>query len=230
MYSKRSASYGLNTNVSLDPSATSNSKANSNQSISNHIVIQATPATSTEKKDSETSPTPTPASTTSTTAPVTGLRPAAESVTEIPASALPPAEDSIYPPVYPSILTSSVQERSVDISSDTTDIQSTLLEIYEEILLTQNKQLLANILSKNSIIISKSDLERVIQAKIGYSCTISTETETGCGCCARLTGISKVDQIKIDYNDTVVDFKNAFNSAYNELVNTYKLSMKYVVT
>ena len=214
MYSKRSASYGLNTNVSLDPSATSNSKANSNQSISNHIVIQATPATSTEKKDSESTLT-----TTSTTAPVT----------EIPASALPPAEDSIYPPVYPSILTSSVQERSVDISTTTTDIQSTLLEIYEAILLTQNKQLLANILSKNSIIISKSDLERVIQAKIGYSCTISTETEAGCGCCAKLTGISKVDQIKIDYNDTVVDFKNAFNSAYNELVNTYKLSMKYVV-
>ena len=59
-----------------------NHKANSNQSISNHIVIQATPA---EKKDSES--TSTPASVASTSTPVT----------EIPASALPPAEDSIYP-------------------------------------------------------------------------------------------------------------------------------------
>ena len=212
MYTKRSASFGLNTNVSLDPAATSNSKANSNQSINNHIVIQATPTTSaTDKKASATEKESTPAT-----------------ATETQASDLPPVDDSIYPPVYPSILT-SIQERSADITTETTDVQSLLLEIYESILLTQNKQLLANILSKNSIIISKSDLERVIETKIGCTCSITVDSDTGCGCCAKLTGIFKVDQIKVDYNDSTLDFKTAFNSAYNELVNTYKLSLKYVV-
>ena len=213
MYTKRSASFGLNTNVSLDPSASSNSNAKSNQSINNNITIQTVPATTSTKEKSDS---------TETTA------------IDTPASALPPAEDypAVYPAVYPTVLTSSVQERSATLSTDTDsdDVKTLLLEIYEAILLTQNKQLLANILSKNSIIISKSDLERVIQAKIGCSCSISVDADAGCGCCAKLTGVYKIDQIKVDYNDQTLDFKTAFNSAYNELTSTYRLSLKYVVS
>ena len=206
MYSKRSASFGLNTNVSLDPAANSKADAKSNQSINNNIVIQTTPTKTREEA-------------------VTS-----ENTTDIPA---PPEYVSAVPSsAYPEVVPMVYQERSVNIDTsdtNTTDVRDILLEIYESILLTQNKQLLANILSKNSIIISKSDLERVIQAKTGYSCSISTDDDTSCGCCAKVTGIYKIDQIKVDYNDTTLDFKTAFNGAYNELISTYKLSLKYVI-
>ena len=204
MYSKRNASFGLNTNVSLDPSANSKADAKSNQSINNNIVIQTS---STENKKTE------------------------DNIDNntIRERTVYPTTEPYTSPFYPSILT--VQERSADVTTTTTSVQSILLEIYESILLTQNKQLLANILSKNSIIISKSDLERVIQAKLDLICNITTETSTGlCGCCAKVTGINKVDQIIITTNDgSSLDFKTAYNSVYNELKNTYKLSLKYVI-
>ena len=40
MIKKRNASLGLNTNVNIDPSASSNASANASPNISNHIYIR----------------------------------------------------------------------------------------------------------------------------------------------------------------------------------------------
>ena len=59
-----------------------------------------------------------------------------------------------------------------------------LLDVYKSILLTQNKVLLANILSKKHIIIYKSDLEKVIASKINKKCSVVLKEDPECGCVA----------------------------------------------
>lgn len=195
MYQKRTASFGLNTNVSLDPSSNSTSSANPNQSVSNKIIIQPLSTSASEVKyDIKTDE--------------------AEEPKTI-------SRDTEYPVVEPVIVP--------PVSDTINDVQKLLLDIYSAILLTQNKQLLANILSKNSIIITKSDLEKVISTKIKQQCSISVDDPAGCGCCAKITGIHRIDQIRIITTNTSVDFKQTFNSDYNELIDVYNLSLKYVI-
>ena len=195
MYTKRTASFGLNTNVSLDPSSNSTSSANPNQSVNNKIIIQPLSASPSEVKyDIKTEE-------------------------EEPTKTM--AREVEYPVVEPVIVP--------PVSDTVNDVQKLLLDIYSAILLTQNKQLLANILSKNSIIITKSDLERVISTKIKQQCSISVDDKTGCGCCANITGIHRIDQIRVITSNASTDFKQTFNSDYNELIDVYHLSLKYVI-
>lgn len=198
MYTKRTASFGLNTNVSLDPSATSTSTASPNQSVNNKIIIQPLSSPGSEVKYDIKTDEPT----------------------------LPVTRDvAVEQPTYPSVEGVIVPP----VTSTLNDVQKLLLDIYSAILLTQNKQLLANIMSKSSIIITKSDLERVIATKIKQQCSITVDDPTGCGCCAKVTGIHRIDQIRIVTDTTTVDFKQAFNSDYNELIDVYRLSLKYVI-
>ena len=107
-------------------------------------------------------------------------------------------------------------------------VDELLLEIYSAMLLYQNKPLLANVASKNSIIITKEDLEKVISAKSGKSCSVTVrEEETGC--LAKSCPIKPIESIRIFDDNSENDFKVASNSDYIELMNVYHLSLKYVV-
>lgn len=106
------------------------------------------------------------------------------------------------------------------------NVEKILLEIYKSILLSQNKQLLSNILSKRHIMIYKDDLERVISAKINRKCSIVLKEIDGCGCAAKIDPFAIIDAIVVYENDKRVDFKVAYNSDFVELSEKYGLSLK----
>ena len=53
--------------------------------------------------------------------------------------------------------------------SQLSTVDEYLRELYQSILLTENKKLLANLISKKSIILTKEDLEEIIKRKIVVS-------------------------------------------------------------
>jgi hypothetical protein len=124
--------------------------------------------------------------------------------------------------IVPTVLANPVLEIS-------NAVEAKLLKIFTEILLSQNKTLLTNILSKSSIILSKPDLESVISTKVSHPCMIQLEDKDGNGCCVKLNPLHKIFMIKITLNDTEVDFKYVFNAEYCCLQDQYHLSMKYVI-
>ena len=107
---------------------------------------------------------------------------------------------------------------------------SLLLEIYQGILLSQNKVLMANILSKKHIIVYKNDLERVISAKVGKKCSVVLKEFEGCGCtAANSSPFAVIDSIVIYEDQHRVDFKVAYNADYVELNEKYALSLKLCI-
>ena len=104
-----------------------------------------------------------------------------------------------------------------------------LLDVYKSILLTQNRVLLTNILSKKHIIIYKSDLEKVISNKIGKKCAVVLKEDPECGCVAKNNVFAVIDSIVIYEDQKRVDFKVAFNSDYVELQEKYGLCLKVCV-
>ena len=125
-----------------------------------------------------------------------------------------------------------IQTRSAVDSETSLTVEAYLLRLYQNILLNQNKKLLANILSRNEIILSATDLAELVKLKIkttGIECSIVYE-DYEVSCLNRNSFIRKVESIRIMKPDgTVVDFKIEFNKEYLELVNSYHVSMKYVM-
>lgn len=196
MYTKRNNSYGVNTNVSLDPSAT----ATSNQSINNNIVIQPLSAGPSQERFN-----------------IKDKNDKTRDVEETPTdntALIYPSVEAVYNPTT---------------TNTRNEVDKILLDVYTAILLTQNKQLLANILSKNAIIITKSDLERVIAAKINQQCNITTCIPDGCGCMAKATSIEKIESIRIITDSSSLDFKSVWNADYNSLIDDYHISLKYCI-
>jgi hypothetical protein len=108
------------------------------------------------------------------------------------------------------------------------ELEAKLLQIYTEILLSQNKTLLSNILSSKNIILSKTDLESVIFIKTSAKCQIVLEDSDGNGCCAKINPLCKIDMIKIIHeNLTEVDFKYIYNSDYCLFRDKYHISLTY---
>jgi hypothetical protein len=105
-------------------------------------------------------------------------------------------------------------------------VEKILLDVYKSILLSQNKQLLANILSKKHIMIYKEDLEKVITAKINKKCAVVLKEVDGCGCTAKIDPFAVIDSIVIYEDNKRVDFKVAYNSDYVELSEKFALSLK----
>lgn len=173
MYQRANRNVGINTNVSLEPSA----NTQSSQQITNNIIVK----TATD-----------------------GEVPVIERSTEILSNDKPVIEEPII-------------EENVD---------KILLGVYKNILLSQNKQLLANILSKHHIMIYKDDLEKVISAKIGKRCSIVIKESDECGCSAKADPFAVIDSIVIYEDNKRVDFKVAYNADYVELSEKYALSLK----
>lgn len=127
-----------------------------------------------------------------------------------------------------------IQTREVTISDEPqspksrNEVDSILLEIYSAMLLYQNKPLLANVASKNAIIITVEDLQRVIEAKTGKKCTIKVREEE-VGCLSKVSPIKAIETIRVADENSENDFKVADNTDYIELMSVYHLSLKYVV-
>ena len=129
-------------------------------------------------------------------------------------------------------------ERSIEITDNKSEqeiqeeklrFDDILLDVYKSILLTQNKVLLTNILSKKHIIIYKTDLENVIGSKINKKCAVVLKEDPECGCIAKNNNFAVIDSIVIYEENKRVDFKVAFNSDYVELGEKYGLSLKVCV-
>ena len=93
----------------------------------------------------------------------------------------------------------------------------------------QNKALLLNLISKQTIIVPKSDLEQIIKAKVNLPCEVTlVDTDGGC-CVAKYSPIKKIETIKIINDELVSDFKQVYNNDYNDLINLYHLCLRFCI-
>ena len=128
-----------------------------------------------------------------------------------------------------------INERDVELhdikeKDDQTEVKELILQTYANILLNQDKALIANLISKHTIIVPIEDLKAIIQLMTNGDVEIYYDDDSSC-CAARVTFIKKIDAIKIvkDNNVVITDFKQVFNKEYNDLVNKYHLNLKYVL-
>ena len=122
---------------------------------------------------------------------------------------------------------STFNEREIELQ-DIKDKQND--QTYANILLHQDKALIANLISKHTIIVPIDDLRAIIQLMTGGCVEIQYDEDFAC-CAAKVTFIKKIDAIKIIKDDNVIitDFKQVFNKEYNDLVNKYHMNLKYVL-
>ena len=222
MIKKRNNSYGLNTNVHVDPSASANASPN----ITNHIYIRDVR----KNKQGEES-----------TAKPQQLNFNASAVSE---NNVLTREVEIENQEEEHITTTPVNEpqkiyaREVIITTETNKqnevqerpktAEQIILETYAKILLDQNKSLLLNLISKQTIIVPRSDLEQIIKAKTGFPCEVSLDGDEGC-CIAKYSPIKKGETIKIINDELVSDFKQVYNNDYNDLINLYHLCLRFCI-
>ena len=114
--------------------------------------------------------------------------------------------------------------------SGLSSVDEYLRSLYETILLSNDKTLIANLISKNSIILTKEDLEQVIKRKVHKDVTVDLDI-TDVQCCGVKTPFIKVSSIRIiDADGKNNDFKILYNSDYQDLIVNYHINMKYVLT
>ncbi len=128
--------------------------------------------------------------------------------------------------------------RDITLEDDTAltakfnDVTKLILETYAKILLDQDKALLTNIITKNSIIVPYDSLVDIIKCCVGPDKDVNIYIDEDVKCCAaKVSPIRSIDAIKIvaDKGEVVTDFKTMYNKHYNELVNVYHVNLKYVV-
>ena len=237
MIKKRNNSYGLNTNVHIDPSAYANASPN----ITNHIYIRDMKKTVPREEQynfnasavsennvmtrdiqleeqSEATSTPEATSTTEQNT---------EVVNETHTTTTPVKKpQKIYArEVIITTETNKQEEQNVKVKTP----EQAVLDTYAKILLDQNKALLLNLISKQTIIVPRTDLEEIIKAKTGMTCQVTlVDDEKGC-CLAKYSPIKKIETIKLVSGELVSDFKQTRNSDYNDLINLYHLCLKFCI-
>ena len=109
------------------------------------------------------------------------------------------------------------------------DTQFLILDTFANILLNQDKALLSNLVSKNTIIIPASDLASIIKS-IVQSETVEITLDEDVGCLNK-SPIRRILTMKIinQNGEICTDFKQVYNKEYNELVNKYHICLKYAV-
>ena len=114
--------------------------------------------------------------------------------------------------------------------SQLSTVDEYLRELYQSILLTENKKLLANLISKKSIILTKEDLEEIIKRKIGKTCTSDCE-DTEPNCCGFSSPFIKINGIRVldESGAAGTDFQIQYNKDYQELVTNYHICMRFVL-
>ena len=116
----------------------------------------------------------------------------------------------------------------VSYSEKPNELDAYLLKLYQAILLSENKKLLSNVISKDSIILTQEDLEKVIELKTGKKCVISYE-DPEVTCCNLNTIFMKISSIRIVEKEEQADFKIKYNKDYLELITNYHINLKYVL-
>ena len=114
--------------------------------------------------------------------------------------------------------------------SQLSTVDEYLRELYQSILLTENKKLLTNLISKKSIILTKEDLEEIIKRKIGKTCTIDCE-DSEPNCCGFSSPFIKINGIRVldESGAAGTDFQIQYNKDYQELVTNYHICMRFVL-
>ena len=137
--------------------------------------------------------------------------------------------DSKQPP-------STFTEREIELPDlpqpntiDKQDVRTLILETYANILLNQDVALIANLVSKHTIIVPHDELQQIVQCITGNHVDVIVSEDNGC--CAKSSPIVKVDFIKVitESGEVITDFKQVFNKEYNQLTGKYHLNLKYVV-
>ena len=216
MIKKRNNSYGLNTNVHVDPSASANASPN----ITNHIYIRDFKKKN--KNDNENGNNNGGNDDNENDNILTRdikVNDIEEHITTTPVQ----EPQKIYAREV-IITTESNNENTNKIKPKTSE--QLILDTYAQILLDQNKTLLLNLISKQTIIVPKTNLELIIKSKTGYTCEITLEDDANC-CIAKYNPIKKIETIKVINDELVTDFKQVYNNDYNELINSYHLCLKY---
>ena len=113
------------------------------------------------------------------------------------------------------------------VSSQEDAFSDYILKLYQAILLSDNKKLLANAIFKDSIILTQEDLEHIIELKINQKCTILYE-DPEIFCCGKNSPIMKISSIRVNEGEPS-DFKIVYNKEYLELITKYNLNLKYVL-
>ena len=235
MIKKRNNSYGLNTNVHVDPSASANASPN----ITNHIYIRdvrknGSLRNEVPNKQNEEKPQSMNfhASAVSENNVLTreveleGRSPEEEEEEHITTTPVKEPQ-KIY--AREVIITTETNKHTEEKEVKPKTAQEIILETYARILLDQNKALLLNLISKQTIIVPKTDLEAIIKAKVGLPCEVTlVDTDGGC-CVAKYSPIKKVETIKIINEELVSDFKQVYNNDYNDLINLYHLCLRFCI-
>lgn len=129
------------------------------------------------------------------------------------------------------LISRSVELEEIKKPEEEKDVKQIILETYAKILLTQDKALISNLISKNCIIVPVSSLCEIIKVMVKQSdVEIYINEDIKC-CAAKANPIRKIEAIKIinASGEIITDFKTVFNKEYNELVNVYHLCLKYAV-
>ena len=111
------------------------------------------------------------------------------------------------------------------------DVTKLILETYARILLDQDKVLISNLITKNSIIVPYESLVNIVKCCVdGNDVQVYLNEDVKC-CAGKVNPIRSIDAIKVvsEHGEVVVDFKTVYNKEWNELVNTYHLNLKYCV-
>ena len=226
MIKKRNNSYGLNTNVHVDPSASANASPN----ITNHIYIRDVRKKKADNEISSPQQLSFNASSVSENNVLTRdikLDDIEDEVTEEHVTTTPVKEpQKIY--AREVIITTETNKQN-EVQEKPKTAEQIILDTYAKILLDQNKALLLNLISKQTIIVPRSDLEQIIKAKVGLPCEVTlVDTDGGC-CFAKYSPIKKVETIKIINEELVSDFKQVYNNDYNDLINLYHLCLRFCI-
>ena len=140
----------------------------------------------------------------------------------------------------PDILKEEEQKEDIKTENPYSDIKTReiisesmdayLLNLYQTILLNDNKKLVYNMVSKNSIILTKEDLEEIIKRKTGKRCVIEFE-EPDLKCFGTVLYLNVVSiRIYDDENDKIGnDFRIKRNADYLELITNYHLNLDIIM-
>lgn len=143
----------------------------------------------------------------------------------------PPAEE---PPIYPSVAATpnynNVQTRNINVNEDQTNdkrLEDILYEIYAKILLSENTELISNLVSKKHIILTKTNLELVIKTVAKSDCIVELYDTDGSCCVAKYSPIKKIEAIKLINDDLVSNFKFVKSELYYELQDKYHICLTH---
>ena len=241
MIKKRNNSYGLNTNVHVDPSASANASPN----ITNHIYIRDVKRRGNNEVTNDNTRLSEPGDVVSSKPQQLNFNASAVSENNVMTRDVELNDIEEKEEEQEHVTTTPVKEpqkiyaREVIITTETNKqnevqekpktAEQIILDTYAKILLDQNKALLLNLISKQTIIIPKTDLEAIIKAKTGLPCEV-TLVDDSAGCCiAKYSPIKKVETIKIINEELVSDFKQVYNNDYNDLINLYHLCLRFCI-